>query len=538
MLTHLSINNFVLIDKCVLEWFPGMTVITGETGAGKSIILDALELILGKRAEKTENKADMSATFDIDHYPAIQQFLTEKSLGDNTECFVRRTLTPDGRSRCFINDNLVPLQSLRELGNLLMTLHGQHEHQSLLSKEYHRQWLDNYGHHGDLTDKVKSLHQAYKKVQQELEICRSRLGDRNSRLEFLSYQMEELSQLDLSEASIKKLEEDHKMLTHSKEYLETFENLENLLAENLLPMIHQGEQSLIKLPEIKTYFENARIQLEEGLYEIQQKKGNLDTDPASLAELENQLNKIYTLSRKHRVKPLELEQFSSQLQKEWEQLKNSESILEKLQQESEKIKTEYLDTAKKLSERRKKAAPKMSAEIEQFIHALHMKGAKFEIQFTPYEEDQLSATGLEKIEFIASLNPGQPLAPLIKIASGGELSRISLAIHLIAARDEQLPTLIFDEVDVGIGGATAAKVGQLLKTLSEKAQVICITHLPQVASLGTHHLHVEKKITKNKTTTDIHYLTQPEKIQEIARMLGGLKITAQTLAHAEELLDQ
>lgn len=555
MLTHLSIDNFAIIEKAELEFHAGMTIITGETGAGKSIILDAIEMVLGARAESHliragSKKCEITAIFDIENYHYIQDWLGEKNLNvdsdkenSNPECFLRRTLTDDGRSRSFINNQPVPLQILRELGSLLVNLHGQHEHQTLLNRETHRECVDAYGHHEKLVENIKKLYKQHQETENQLKQYQSQFGNRETRLEFLQYQLKELSALNLTESSLNLLETEHKNLAQTQDHIQHYDLLLQLLDENILPNLYKA-QSLSQpiSANLSDLFENSRIQLEEALSEIKHTTENANLNPERLSEIENQLTKIYDLARKHRIKPQELFNLTDQLDQELKTLQDMDNTLETLEKKLDAIKTEYFVLAKQLSEKRQKISRKISKDIELFIQELGMKGAKFSAALISYsndshEETQINLHGLEKIEFLVSANPGQPLQPLSKVASGGELSRISLAIDLIAAQNQNLPVLIFDEVDVGIGGSTAARVGQLLKQLSEKTQVICITHLPQVAAVGKQHLHAAKKVQGKQTFSQIAYLNPEEKIYEVARMLGGIEITKQALSHAKELIE-
>jgi DNA repair protein RecN (Recombination protein N) len=544
MLTFLSIENFAIIEKCELDFHSGMTIITGETGAGKSIILDAIELILGARAEShliraDAKKCEITAIFDIKNYLYIQDWLTEKNLSadSNSECFLRRILSDDGRSRSFINNQPVPLQLLRELGSLLVNLHGQHEHQLLLNRETHRECVDAYGHHEKLAGDIKKYYYRYRDIENQLKQYHTQFGNKETRLEFLQYQLKELSALNLTESSLNNLESEHKILAQTKDHLQSYYSLQEILDDTILPNLYKTQQLSQTLSNISTLLENAQIQLEEASGEIKQFTENVNLNPERLSDIENKLTKIYDLARKHRVKPQELFNLYDKLDQELKSLENMGNTVDQLEKQLEVIKTEYFISAKQLSEKRLKISRKISKEIELFIQELGMQNAKFSAVLIPYDkENEININGLEKIEFLVSANPGQALQPLSKVASGGELSRISLAIDLIAAQNQNLPVLIFDEVDVGIGGSTAARVGQLLKQLSEKTQVICITHLPQVAAVGKHHLHAEKKIQNKKTFSHIDYLNPEEKIHEIARMLGGIEITKQALSHARELV--
>ncbi len=549
MLTHLSVDNFAIIEKAELEFHAGMTIITGETGAGKSIILDAIELILGSRAESHliragSKKCEITAIFDISKYSYIQNWLDEKNLNtdsDATECFLRRTLSDDGRSRSFINNQPVPLQLLRELGSMLVNLHGQHEHQTLLNRETHRECVDAYGHHEKLVESIKKLYKQYQETENQLKQYHTQFGNRETRLEFLQYQLKELSSLNLTATSLTQLESEHKTLAQTQDHIQNYYSLLTILDENILPNIYKAQNLSQPLSaNLSDLLENSRIQLEEASGEIKHTTENANLNPERLSEIEAQLTKIYDIARKHRIKPQELFNLYNQLDQELKLLQDMDNTLVILEKKLDSIRSEYFVLAKQLSEKRQKISRKISKEIEVFIQELGMQGAKFSAALMPYVKDntvkddtknEIHLHGLEKIEFMVSANPGQPLQPLSKVASGGELSRISLAIDLIAAQNQNLPVLIFDEVDVGIGGSTAARVGQLLKQLSDK------THLPQVAAAGTHHLHAAKKIQNKQTYSQIDYLNLEEKIHEIARMLGGIEITKQALSHARELVE-
>jgi DNA repair protein RecN (Recombination protein N) len=552
MLTQLFIENFAIIEKCSLEFNQGMTVITGETGAGKSIILDALSLVLGARAEnqpvrKDAHKCEIQAVFDLQSYPNIQTWLKEKDLvqDDTPECFLKRTLLAEGRSRSFINHNPVPLQLLRELGEMLVTLHGQHEHQALMSRETHRLWVDSYAHHAELLIQLQTIYQHYKEVEKQLSAYQSQTQDKESRKEFLQYQLQELQQINIESFTaekIKQLEQDYKSISNIKNHADNYETILDIIDNTLLPALHKAQNLLPKTNDtvFHQYFETTDIQLNQIIHEIRSITEKSETHPEKIAALEKQLDLLYHLSRKHHVKPAELPEQMQKLQLELEQLESLSNSIDSLTATLNTLKQSYLTLGEKLSHSRKKSGKKMSEEIERYLRELNMEHAKFSVSLIPYNDNNpLHQHGLEKIEFLVSPNPGQPLEPLTKIASGGELSRISLAIDLIAVKDQILPVLIFDEVDAGISGSAALKVGKLLKTLSRKAQVICITHLPQIASKADHHIFVEKTIdTKHhKTNSKINYLDTEQKIQMIAKLIGGDKLTEKALSHARELIE-
>ena len=545
MLIHLHIENFAIIKTCDLDFHTGMTVITGETGAGKSIILDALELALGARATKnTEAKTEIIASFDISQHKLLQEWLYDKNLyydsDDNQTCLLRRSITPDGRSKSFINGQPVPLQLLRECGEYLIIIHGQHEHHSLTQRDAQRDLLDTFGKHDILCKTVHEHYTQWHELTQKLNTQKNQLHTRTSRLEFLNYQITEFENLGLKlePEILANLEKTHKNISQSNHYLQNYQAILALLETVILPTITKIVNLLPSQTNLNTFFDTAQIQLTEASRELNQHIQDSETnhlDPEKVADIEKQLTKIHDLARKHRIKPDNLASLYRQLKQEQHDLLHINTELDSLEQELVIIHEKYLHSAQKLSISRQKTAVKMASLIQGHLTPLGMGGGKFEIRCQPHEHE--TAQGLEKIEFWVSANPGQPLQPLSKTASGGELSRISLAIQLIAAKTASLPTLIFDEVDVGIGGATAAIVGELLHQLSQTAQIICITHLAQVASKGQQHLHVHKAIINNHTHTELQYLNPEQKIQEIARMLGGIKITKHALAHARELMD-
>jgi DNA repair protein RecN (Recombination protein N) len=541
MLTHLFIKNFTLIDTLDLPLHAGMTVITGETGAGKSIILDALSLALGARADNTfvrqgDDRCEIIATFEIQKNAQAREWLLARDLLAEDECILRRSLTTDGRSKCFINGQPVTLQSLRELSVYLVNVHSQHEHQQLMQRDNQRELLDAFAGHMNIVNNVKHLYKQWRDVTEKLEQQKQQLGDRGSRLAFLQYQVSEFAQLRFNQDELIQLEKEHKNLTHAEQRIANYQQLLQLLEQ-----IQFGKaQSLANtLPEksIAELLNNAAIQLQEAQGEVESALEHAEVNPERLQQIEQRLTKIHDLARKHRVKIEELPVLQERLETELHSLQRIDVQLEQLQKDLKMLAETYEKAAHELTKGRETAAKKMAKQIEQHMQTLGMPGGKFSIQLEP-AASIYNLYGAEKVEFLVSANPGQPLQLLNKVASGGELSRISLAIHLIAAQKQQLPTLIFDEVDVGIGGSTAAIVGQLLKTLAKRAQILCITHLPQVASQGNNHLQVEKTVNKKQTSTQISYLSMEDKIQEIARMLGGLKITDQTLAHAREMVDE
>ena len=555
MLTHLSLKNFAIVETLELELSHGMTVLTGETGAGKSIIIDALDLVLGGRANLNvirhgEDKAEISAIFHIKKIPVAQSWLADNEFDLNDdEILLRRILTTEGRSRHTINGQACTQQQVRTLGELLLNIHGQHEHQNLVKRDKQRDMLDVYAHHENLVMQVKSTYNEWHKVKETLHQLKMNADQKDSKLEFLSYQVKELQELNLHESEFEALEAEHKTLAHSdqlREHLETaifaLEQDDNTCAINL---IHHAKKSLDAIANIApemassiSLLDNTLIQLEEARDDLQASLDKMDNDPERLFKVEERLNLLYGVARKHRIEPELLLSTQQQLETELEQLEHADKHSAKLEAELKQLHEQYSKAANLLTQSRKKAAEKLNKEVTQSLQTLNMVGGKFEVTFLPNDNKEPSMFGDERVEFRISANPGQPLQALSEVASGGELSRMSLALQMITAQKDDTPTLIFDEVDVGIGGGTAEIVGSLLRALGEKTQVLCITHLPQVAAQAHHHFRVEKHTSNNQTTTSITLLNDKIRIEEIARMLGGVKITEQTLKHAKEMLDR
>ncbi len=552
MLQHLSIQYFTIIDTIELEFKPGMTVLTGETGAGKSILIDALMLALGGRGDSSvirtgHERCTVTAGFNIQALPLIQQWLIAHELASDGECLLRRVITTDGRSRAFINGQTMPLQQLRELANLLLSIHGQHEHQTLLKPEKQRILLDAYAGHTALVKKVQTIYNQWRGTQDELNTLLSHTEQRQARQELLAYQTQELIKLNLQEDELTSLDIEQRQLANADHLLNNFQQLLGLLAEqdksNVLNLINSAQIQVNSLQNIDQQFNpiaelltNAEIQINEAVTELRHYYAQIELNPERLEWVETRLGAIHDLARKHRIQPNELIALQNKLQSELEQLENSDVAITKLQKTIAQLKQDYQNAANELSISRKQAAEQLGPKVEKSMHQLNMPGGYFSVQFIANPDNQPACYGLEKIEFLVSTNPGQALQSLAKVASGGELSRISLAIHVLTAQTDTSPTLIFDEVDVGIGGGTAEVVGHLLRKLAKSAQVLCVTHLPQVAAQSEQHLQISKLTENNITQTYIRNLSPTDKIQEIARMLGGVKITKQTLAHAKEML--
>jgi len=550
MLTQIQVRNFTIVDELDLDLHDGMTVLTGETGAGKSILLDALMLALGTRADTQTirhgcDRADVTAEFNLIELPHVKQWLKSQELDAGDDCFIRRTINSEGRSKGFINGLPVAMQSLRDLGELLVDIHGQHAFQSLLKKEYQRQALDNFANHDDLVSDVYTRYKHWKKLDSERATLSKNKAERESRLELLEYQTRELSDLALEENEYQSLEEELYRLSNLTKILETGKgvtfSLDNDEASSLSNQLSALIRELEDIQQFDTAISNATSMLIEGSVAIKEAASDLshyldslDTDPHRLEYVNERFSLTHDLARKHHCNPQDLFGLYAQLDAELTSLRSTAEQSMSMDNLIEEAETQYRHSASKLTKQRQTAATSLSKAITKNMCLLGMKSGVFEAVLL--ETDNLSAHGLEKIEFRVSTNPGQPLKPLTKVASGGELSRISLAIQVITASKASIPTLIFDEVDVGIGGGTAEVVGQLLKKLSLKKQVLCVTHQPQVAALGHTHLHVSKTSTKNSTKTTIVTLENEQRTDEIARMLGGINITEQTISHAREML--
>jgi DNA repair protein RecN (Recombination protein N) len=553
MLTHLHIRNFALVEALELSFEQGMSVLSGETGAGKSILLDALGLTLGDRADSSvvrhgSERAEISASFTTDGLPAVNAWLEEHELAMDSECILRRTVGADGRSRAFINGQPLPLQMLRELGEQLVDIHGQHAHQSLLKREVQRQLLDDYAGHGPLLKQTAQSFQQWHQLQHELEQLQQRATERDSRLELLRYLVEELEALQLQPEEMVALDEEHARLANVSQLQEGAQRAASQLYEDdetaLLTLLQRSVRELQELQEIdpalaptNELLETAAIQLREAAGELRHYVDALDNDPERLYTVEQRLAAIHELARKHRVDAEQLPPLLAQLQQELAELESAGTRLDGLQRKIDATLADYHKAAGKLSKGRTQSAKTLSELIGRNMQQLGMGGGRFDITLNPIEAEA-TAHGQETVEFQVSANPGQPLRPLSKVASGGELSRISLAIQVISAGKEGIPTLIFDEVDVGVGGGVAEMVGHQLRTLGGDRQVLCVTHQPQVAAQGHHHFRISKSSDKGDTRTTVEVIQGEQRVAEVARMSGGIAISEHTLSHARQMLEE
>jgi DNA repair protein RecN (Recombination protein N) len=561
MLNQLAVKNLAIVTQLELNFANGMHVLTGETGAGKSIIIDALSIALGERASPEQirpgnNQAEVTASFNIKNLPTVQQLLIAQELQEligNEECIIRRIINADGRSRAYINGHAVSAQQLKTLAPHLVHIHGQHQHHALLDSDYQRQLLDVYAEHPELLAAVNKIYQQWAAIKQAIQTLTD-MQQQADKLILLNYQIQELDNLNLQNDELQTLDQQHKQLSKAEELISTCQMVTAILSgnaeieitsTNVLAQLHsaiaQITATLKIAPQLSACAEllkQAIIQIEEASNELDGYFSKLDLDPAKLITIEQRLSAIHALARKLRIAPEIIPEHYVKLCAERDALAQANQRLEELQQQLIDCESEYKIAADKLSKSRKLAAVKLAKEITARLKTLEMPNAIFELKLEARNQDAaLTPYGNEHIHFMVSTNPGQPLGLLKKIASGGELSRISLAIQVITAQKMATPTLIFDEVDVGVSGKTAATVGQLMRELGANAQIICITHLPQVAAQGHQHYKVEKLQTKEATSTQIYPLNHHQKVQELARLMGGVDITPEALAHAGKLLE-
>ncbi|MDA7746043.1 DNA repair protein RecN [Psychromonas sp.] len=557
MLSQLTVQHFAIVKFLELDFHQGMTTITGETGAGKSIAIDALGLCLGDRADismirQGTDKAEVSARFNLSDTPNALTWLQnndlENSLSDNpNECLLRRIITREGRSRAYINVTPVPLSQLKSLGQLLVNVHGQHAHQSLLRSDTQLSIIDEYANHQQLLQKVKDTYQGCHFLKKQLSQQQLNQQEKEARKQLLEYQIVELDEFSLGENEFAEIESEHKRLANSGSLLESTQISLNLLTDSdevdALTLLQKSITLLeaqvhhdSKLAKIVNSLQEAVIQIEDAGYELRQYSEQLELDPEEFEQLESRLSQALTLARKHQVQPEMLYAYHQKLSKEYKQLNNSEAEIEQLTIDLENAQKNYATHAQKLSQSRQRYAKELSKKITASIQKLNMEDGQFQVSITQNSPTSFSPLGIDNIEFQVAANAGQDLQNLGKVASGGELSRISLAIQVIISQRVSTPTLIFDEVDVGISGATAAVVGSLLRQLGESTQIFCVTHLPQVAGNGHQQMIVNKQSDGKSTNTNMQLLDNTQRIRELARLLGGDSITEHTLANAKELL--
>jgi DNA repair protein RecN (Recombination protein N) len=552
VLTRLQVHDYAIIDRIDLEFGSGMTVLTGETGAGKSILVDALALVLGDRGSAQmvragARRAEFVAEFDVANLAAARDWLEEHELDIDSECLLRRTIGADGRSRGFINGNAVPLSQLKKLGELLLDIHGQHFHQSLAHRAVQRDLLDHFGGLLEPRAATESAYARWQSLSKQLRELQDAESDRASRLDLLDFQLRELDGLGLQEDEIGQLEQERQKLTHGSRLAEgVAAALDSVIdgdAANANSLLAEAVRKLEPLLAYDTTLEpvvealhTAGIHIGEAAESLRRYAEDIDLDPSRRDWVEERLDSILTVARKHRCDPDELPAIIGRLREEHTMLSSAEERGRDLQTGVDEAERSFMKQAGVLSAGRKKAAQTFSAAVTGALAGLGMPGGRFDLRLTSLDAASARPWGIDAIDFLISANPGTEPQPLAKVASGGELSRMSLAIQVIASDGSRIPTMVFDEVDSGVGGGVAEMVGRRLQELGANRQVLCVTHLAQVASLADHHCHITKVTDGKSTRTAVRDLTGEERVQEIARMIGGGKITKKTLAHAAEML--
>lgn len=545
MLTDLSIRDYAIVQRLDIELHKGMTCVTGETGAGKSIMLDALGLCIGDRADARAvragaDRAEISALFSVEHLPLAQAWLERAALLEGHECLIRRTVTADGRSRAFINGSPATLAQCTELGELLVDIHSQHAHQSLLRRAVQRELLDEFSEITGEASAVATEAEAIRGLKQELATLTSSSKEVEERRDLLNYQIEELLELNFTDGELESLEAEQRLLSNANWIMDTVHGVSEQCAE-LGDQLRSSVTALNDerlgsgIDESRDMVASSQIQLEEAASELRRYLDRIELDPQKLTDVEKRLDAAYTLARKHRIQPEALADHLNTLSDELEGLEQGSQRLEELEKEIDKRQSEWMATASELSKKRAAGGKALASRAMDLLSQLAMERCTLEIGFLPLAPDKLDPRGLEEVEIWIATNPGSQPGPLNKVASGGELSRISLALQVAVADMATAPTMIFDEVDVGVGGAVADVVGKLLRTLSANVQVLCVTHLPQVAAKGHKHIQVSKA-GDEVVTTSLNYLSGDERVEELSRMLGGAVVTEATRQNARELL--
>lgn len=554
MLTALHIRDFAIIEDVALNLASGLTVLTGETGAGKSILVDALEQVLGGRADAGlirhgADRADITATFSVEGRPEAAAWLREQALDDEAdECHLRRVIQADGRSRGFINGRPVPMQSLKDLGERLVEIHGQHEHQSLLNRARQLSLLDAYGGHEKELEAVANAARACRDLERALKELPGAGDQRDNQLEYLRHQVRELEELDLSEREVETLEAEQRRLAHARELMDGCQraaseldgDADETIANRLARVRHELESLAAmdeRLREPLDLLDSALIQVQEGSGALNHYLADLELDPDRLSRVEERLGTAHDLARKHNVSMEQLPGVLERLRAELADLEGADERRTELEASLAEAHRTYRQAAQRLSRRRRQSAAALEKAVSGLMASLGMQGGRLSVELTS-DDQRISAGGTETAEMQVSVNPGQPPRPLRRVASGGELSRIALAIQVATVDSSGSRTLIFDEVDAGVGGAVAEIVGKELRRVGAAGQALCVTHLPQVAAQGHHHLHVSKAAAHGKTRTRVTELEHKSRTEEIARMLGGVKITDTTTAHAREMLER
>jgi DNA repair protein RecN (Recombination protein N) len=550
VLESIRIRDFAIIDTVELELGPGMSALTGETGAGKSILLDAIKLAAGDRADSDSirggaERAEIAVCFRLDHRDAAAQWLADNEMAADGECVLRRVLHANGRSKAFINGCNATLNQLRALCDLLIDIHGQHEHQSLQKPSVQRELLDSYLGEPGLLDEIRQKHAKLRSLERHLQETLSGSQQREQRIDLLDLYCDELARLDLAEGEYESLQQEFRRLSNAGKLIEQAGEIVGRLYENeelnVQAVLGQCEQQLAEmlvrdasLAASHELVSGALIQVQEAASELRAYLDGIELDSGRLAGLNERIADAQQLARKHHVEAQQLPAVRQELQDELERLRSDDQDIDTLRERLDKARDDYRFSAAELSLKRRQTAGALSEQITRVMQQLGMQNGSFVIEVEPEREP--SAHGTDEIRYLVSANPGQAPRPLARVASGGELSRISLAIQVIMSESSRIPTLIFDEVDAGVGGGIAEIVGRKLRLLGHERQVLCVTHLPQVASQAHSHFRVVKHSLDDHTATSVVALDEAERLEEIARMLGGVNITAQSRAHASEMM--
>ena len=554
MLTNLSIRDLAVVDDITISFENGMTSLTGETGAGKSMLVDAMSLVLGDRADSNmirhgSERAEIAASFDTQNNPVLQQWLIEQELDDEDQCHLRRTITKEGRSRAYINGRTVPLAQLRAVSERTIDIHGQHEHQSLVRSETQRQLLDTVAKTQPLLTELTDHYQQWQSLQQQFHQLQQTAQDQTARHALLQYQVNELAPLNLSEQYVQQLIQEQHQLAHASQLIATAESALYQLADQeqgaayttisqVLSELEQHHQVEPRFNNLIEVLNSTVIQLDEAATDLRHYLDSTDVDPQRLQQVETELSALHTQARKHHIEIEQLPAHFEQLQQELNALADIETHTEQLQQQLNQQQQVCHTLCQQITEQRQLTAAPLAEQITQSIQQLAIPAGQIEIIVSPMANNNFNETGADQVQILVKTNPGQAAGELGKVASGGELARISLAIQVVTAGSRSVPTLVFDEVDVGIGGGIAEIVGNHLRELALSQQVICITHLPQVAAQAHQQLQVSKKNLDNSTHIEIITLNKTQRVEEIARMLGGVTLTEKTRLHAEEMLNQ
>ncbi len=553
MLHSLSIRDLAVVGKVDLTMAAGMGVITGETGAGKSILVDALSLIAGGRGDSGAvrsgaERTEIAAEFELAELPAVRHWLQEQALDDDSTCLLRRVVRADGGSRGFINGRAATLVQMRELASLLVEIHGQHEHQALLSRSHQLDLVDQFAQNAAHCSDVRQAAQRWRELGAEIEELRRNSRDGSDLIDFLRHALDELNQADPRPERLAELESDHKRLAHAGELIDGLSRLEETLAgddgDSAERQLAHAQHELARLlpfdgelAEAAELIDSARVQIGEALAQIRRRREAIDVDPRRLGELERDLGRLHALARKHRVGMAELDSVRNDIAARLASAEGAGATLDRLAAQQSQALAAYRQASDILSRRRIAAARTLSDQVTALMQELGMAGGRFECAIESAAGDP-RPIGNDEAEFQVTANPGMPLRPLRKVASGGELARISLAIKVATIALDDTPVLVFDEVDSGIGGAVAEIVGRKLRELGHRRQVLCVTHLPQVAACAHQHFRVSKIKAADRTESQVDSLDNGGRVDELARMLGGVAITAATRAAAADLLER